>query len=195
MIGIYILIVSDVLLSVLAVYLGFVMRFGQTPIQEFVVGTNGVRLLIFSMALAFSSFMVELYDKEKNTEKKEVLLRIVTALVISFVTLTSLLHDAGHGGRQGHLALSLGIFGVLQFVAHIGHYKSTHIPRFARRVLSGVGPLADQIGSWLNPPWAGSHVVAGYVNCANEAECVPSAMIIGEGLDLLDIALAKRRTR
>ncbi len=190
MIGIYILILSDVILSVLAVYLGFVARFGQTPLDEFVAGSNGVKLFIFSLVLAFSSFMVELYDKEKNTEKKEVLLRIVTALGISFVALTSFYYmmPAMAVGR-GILALSLGIFGLLQFVAHIGHFKSTHIPRFARRVLIlGTGPLADQIGKLIGSTMSRNHVVAGYVNCANEIECVPGSMIIGAGPDLLEIA-------
>lgn len=184
-----ILILVDMILACVSVYSGLCLRFGALPRAYEFLGLGAARLCLFGAALVFSSFMVELYNNEKNTNKKEVFVKILTSTGISFFLLSSFYYmvPSVMVGR-GVLGTSLLIFAMLQFIWHVSFQISVSLPRFARRVLIlGTGPLANQMGRIITS-MNHNYVLTGYVNCTNETSFVPQQSIIGSGDGLIETA-------
>lgn len=186
------LVTGDVLLAVLSVQTGFIIRYGRIPLAEDLFGMGGARIAFYAGILVFISFFVELYNNERNTEKKEVVVRVVTSLGISFFVLSSLYYMMpGLLIGRGVLALSLLSFAFFQSLWHLGYQMSLNFSGFAHRVLIlGTGPLAMQMGraiSAANHPY----VLMGYINCADEAADL-SMNIVGSGEGLIETARRQR---
>ncbi|HEX8948207.1 MAG TPA: TIGR03013 family XrtA/PEP-CTERM system glycosyltransferase [Dissulfurispiraceae bacterium] len=184
-----VLISGDVILSVLAVYSGLILVPGNAALLKELLVSESARIFLFVLTMAFSSFFVELYNREKSINKKEVLIRILTALFISFFLLSSLYYMAPSVMlRRGTLLLALGAFGLFQFLWHIGYKVCIHIPGIAKRVIIlGTGPLAKQIGAVIAST-SHHYVLSGYVNCASEPVYVPSHYVVGNGDGLVETA-------
>ncbi|MBI5468412.1 MAG: TIGR03013 family PEP-CTERM/XrtA system glycosyltransferase [Deltaproteobacteria bacterium] len=182
-----VLITGDGFLSVAALYSGFFLRFGTMEKAEALFGVTGHA--VFVGVILFSSFMAEGYNYEKSHGKKEVLLRILLSIVISFFMLSALYYliPSIILGR-GILLLALFTFGVFQFVWHIGYDLALKHLGFVNRVLIlGTGPLAKEIGRLIN---SNNHeyVLSGYVNCELQPALVPSLYIVGSSSELFETA-------
>ncbi len=183
------LISGDVLLSALAVCAAFTLNSGAMPLFGFLFVSEGLSILLFTFIMVFSSFFVELYSRDKHINKKEVLIRIFTALVISFFILSALYYMAPAVmlGR-GVLLLSLGMFGAFQLFWHAGYKLCIHVPGLAKRVIIlGTGPLANQIGGVIASTGR-NYVLSGYINCASEPVFVPVHYVVGNGSGLAETA-------
>ena len=187
------LISGDVILSALAVYAGVMLAPGNGPALKDPFGAEGLKVLSFAVIMVFSSFFVELYNREKKFHKKEVFIRVIAAVALSFFLLSALYYIVPSimSGR-GVLVASLAVFGLLQFMWHAGYNVCIHVPGLARRVIIlGTGPLAKQIGGTI--ALAGhNYVLSGYVDCAGEPVYVPHHYIVGNGAGLVETARRER---
>ncbi len=84
------LISGDVILSALAMCMGFLLNSCTLPLYGDLSAMEVLKPLLFTFTMVFSSFFVELYNRDKYINKKEVLIRIFIALVISFFILSGL---------------------------------------------------------------------------------------------------------
>lgn len=188
----FILLVVDLLMACMAVYAGWFIRFGS-PMEAGSGFGLGANIGFFSAIVVFSSFLCELYNSEKNDGKREIMARVITSSIMSFILLASayyLIPQLIIG--RGVLALSLGSFALFQFLGHVAFQISWNLPTFAERVLIlGTGPLAEKMGSMINT-MSGNYVLAGYVNCTNETVLVPSHSIIGNGEGLAETVRKER---
>lgn len=189
----FILIAGDLLIGLISLHAGLYLRLG-TVHQPFVtVIQNSVRILLYSGTLLVVSHFVGLYSFENGKGRKEVLVRVLLNLVLSFFVLSSLFYMAPQFSiGRGALAISFAVFGLLQFFWHIGHVTCISLPMFAKRIMIvGAGPLANKIGavvSSLHSPY----VLSGYLQCSSEKGSVPAHCIMGKSDDLISMALRER---
>jgi sugar transferase (PEP-CTERM system associated) len=180
------LLIGDALLSILAVNIASLVRFGSLEgVYPYILDVE--RLLVFALLIVFSSYLLELYNLEKQQGKRELFVRILIALMVSFLTLTPIYYSVPSLtlGR-GLLVLSLGFFGVFQFLLHAGHEHLMHSSGLAQRVLVlGTGPLAKKIGDLITTT-NHQHLLRGYVNLTGESAQVPAEAIVGNGNGLVE---------
>jgi sugar transferase (PEP-CTERM system associated) len=180
------LIAGDTLLSIVAVYAARLVRLGSL---EDLFALDLQRLVVFAVVAVISSYFLELYNHDKRYAKKELLLRIVIALMISFLLLTSVYYMMGFVMFwRGLFVLSLVFFGVVQFLWHAGYAAVMQSSGLAHGVIVlGTGPLAKKIGDLILST-NHQHTLKGYVNMTGESVQVPAGSIIsnsngnGDGL-------------
>lgn len=178
---------GDVVLSVVALYIGSVLRFGSFVHIAEIMDLGGIKIYAFILVLLFSSYLCELYDFEKNAGKKEILVRIGINIVLSFLLLSVIYYlIPGLLIGRGWLTISLACFGLLQFFCHIGYRWCSNIPGLAKRVLVlGTGPLANKIGGLILST-NHNHLLSGYFHCLGETAKVPSVHILNNGDGLIE---------
>jgi sugar transferase (PEP-CTERM system associated) len=180
------LLIGDALLSILAVHVASLIRFGSLA-EIYIYALDVERLLVFALFILFSSYLLELYNLEKQQGKRELFVRIPIALMVSFLMLTPMYYSVPSLtlGR-GLLVLSLGFFGVFQFLLHTGYEHLMRSSGLAQRVLVlGTGPLAKKIGDLITTT-NHQHILRGYVNLTGESAQVPSEAIVGNGNGLVE---------
>ena len=183
------LMIGDALLSAVALYSGHFLRFGTIENAIMLFGVSG--LCIFSAVIIFSSFMAEVYNQDKEYGKKELLLHIFFALVISFFLLSAIFYIMPELtiGR-GLFFLSLTVFAAFQYVWHIGLDVALRQLGFVSRVLIlGTGSLANEMGALISSNHH-KYVLSGFVDCEINPALVPLVNIVGSGDELY--ATAKR---
>ncbi len=180
---IFLLFIGDVFLSFIAVYASYFLRFGSF---QRLGGSSLSRFLLFTLVIVISSYLLELYNGERRMEKKEALARIFITLIVSFIVLTSAFYilDNTMFGR-GVFGLSLCLFGVFQFLWHMGYTALMQSPTLARKVLViGTGSLAKKIGELIIST-NHQHILKGYVNVSGESVQVPAEAVVENGHGLL----------
>lgn len=187
------LVAGDAFLSTLAVYVGSFMRQGswQNPYTSDIL-----RLAVFAGMNVFCSYLFELYNFDKRLRRRELFLRIILSLTASFLILNSVYYIMGFvtPGR-GMFVLSLLVFGVFQFLWHIGHFKLVNSPGLTRKVLVlGTGPLAKKIGD-LIVSTNHQHILKGYINITGESVQVPAEAIIGNGHGLASMVREEKANK
>ncbi|MFA5074101.1 MAG: TIGR03013 family XrtA/PEP-CTERM system glycosyltransferase [Nitrospirota bacterium] len=175
------LVTGDVIIGVIAVYAGSLLRFG---LVETLVEVDIVRLFFFVLVTVFISYLLELYNFERRTATRELFLRTVLGVACSFILLTAVYYVI-HVPTffRGMFAVTMGVFGLLQFVWHITYQSIIDSPHLARKVLIlGTGPLAKKIGDLIQST-NHQHVLSGYVhfNLMQEPVSVPAHAIVGNG--------------
>lgn len=188
------LITGDIVCTVLALGVAYLIRFGTIPGLDSLLSLKGaVQILLLVLSIIFSSFMVEFYNVDRELKLRERVVYSALALSVSFLILSAvfyLIPDLTIG--RGLLALSLAIFGGLQMLWHSFCRVSMYHPGLARRVLVlGTGPLAREIGGLVTAT-NHNHVLAGYFGCPNEPVYVPFQHIVGNGDGLVSAALRER---
>ncbi|MBI5742160.1 MAG: TIGR03013 family PEP-CTERM/XrtA system glycosyltransferase [Nitrospirae bacterium] len=184
------LIGGDIIISFAAVYAGIFQRFMGGPPQ--VLSTYDPlipRALTFSIIVVFMCFLVDLYDDDNITDKKEVFLRITLANFLAFLALGAFYYFIPYVqiGR-GILIFSIVYSILLQAVWHVGYVMVLRLPVVAKKVLIiGTGPVAETMGNLLLSNNNG-FALAGYINCTDEPIHVPKDYVIGNGDGLLSIA-------
>jgi sugar transferase (PEP-CTERM system associated) len=141
---------------------------------EEVINISAVKVLTFGAVLVFSSFMLELYNGEKNRGSKELFLMVYLNICLTLIILALLFYVFPHLilGR-GVLAISLALFSVFQFVWHRG-YGTIGYNNFAQNVLIlGSGPLAQKIGEIIKHK-NHRYVLAGHISMPSEQLCLPT---------------------
>ncbi|MEW5744189.1 MAG: TIGR03013 family XrtA/PEP-CTERM system glycosyltransferase [Nitrospirota bacterium] len=185
------LIAGDVSLSVLAVWSGHALL-GQK------IGTprDLVQVVLIGSVILFSSFMTELYNTNKFMPVRERFARIVLALLITLLLLSSLFYIVPTLMLERRLLLaSIAVFGALQFFWHQGYMSTSSAPGFARRVLIlGTGPLALKMSEVISSANS-RHTVAGYVALEDTPPQVPAGSILGTSKNLCTIVKRERIQR
>jgi sugar transferase (PEP-CTERM system associated) len=204
--SILVLLFGDFLLALCAVYTGFFIRSGMAPLDGAVSQVKMEQLPFFVIGVMFSSFMVELYDGNKNLNTKERAVWVLIGLVVSFTILSALyylLPDVTIG--RGSFVLSLGAFGVFQFLWHVVYVAFINSDRLAKKVLVlGTGLTAQKIGGLIQAT-NHQHVLRGYFSCDHGSISVPLQDIVGssgaclmevvrqEKLEKIVVSLSERR--
>jgi len=192
--ALFLYISGDVVLSVAALYLAFLIRFGALPDYAYPLTAAGAgSMASFVAVLIFTSFFMEFYDRDQKEDSLELLVRgvvLVLTLFFVFSALYYMVPDIMFG--RGVLLLALSVFGALQFLWHLVIRKGLRLPGLASRVLVlGTGPLARQMGALINDSNR-NYVLTGYYSCAGEAMEVPSDDVVSNGHGLVAAALAEK---
>ncbi|MFO0754217.1 MAG: TIGR03013 family XrtA/PEP-CTERM system glycosyltransferase [Thermodesulfovibrionales bacterium] len=192
--NVLILLSGDAALAAVAVYGAAIAgSSGLPPVGG--AGRGALWLALLLLAPLFTSYLLELYDRERKMSRGEHVLRASLALTAAFFVLALT-------GRvflpvppvRSSLCTALVQFGCLQFLWHTAFRGFMSSPRLARKVLVlGTGPLASKMGELIST--AGNrHVLQGYVPLPSEPVHVPSNAIVGKG-DGLAETVAKERVK
>lgn len=179
------LLIGDTFLAVAGVYIGFLLRFGREGDPRSLMDLQ--HMAAFISVPLFFSYIFELYDRDKNMKPRDLLLRTLVEVMVSFIALASVyyLMPAVKFGR-GIFAISLAFFWVFQFLWHRSFSALLNSTRLARRVLVlGTGPLAKKVGDLIQST-NHQHILKGYVNMMKEPVTVPVNAIVGEGDGLFE---------
>ncbi|MEI6206627.1 MAG: TIGR03013 family XrtA/PEP-CTERM system glycosyltransferase [Desulfuromonadales bacterium] len=197
-----ILIVLDAVLSIVALLSAAVLRFGSAEINQKLFDSSTIFTTVtFVGVVLFSAHLMEVYDRNKNLSKREILINIGFATVTSFSLLSVVYYlDPGIMLGRGVLFISLCIFALLQFCWHTIYLIGNKHSHFSQRILVlGTGTLAAQIGELVSSSKR-NFLLVGYATCyvevpGNEPEpeleqsIVPQDKILNNGTSLLDTAL------
>jgi sugar transferase (PEP-CTERM system associated) len=184
----------------MALYSAAVVRFGYSEVADKLSEISTfLTAVIFVIAILFASHMMDTYDFDRNTRKREIFINTLLSAATSFFILSITYYiDPGIMLGRGILLISIACFALLQFAWHMVFYLAGHhAQRFSRRVLVlGTGPLASQVGEFCsshNP----NFTLTGYALCncngatENESEniVVSHDLIVGHADDLLAATL------
>jgi len=197
-----ILIIVDVLLAVGTLYSAAVVRLGYTEVSNKLLDPSTfITAVIFVVAILFASHLMDTYDFDRNTRKREICINTLLSAATSFflLSITYYIDPAIMLGR-GILLISITSFALLQYGWHVVFYLvGHHNPRFSRRVLVlGTGPLASQVGEFCSS-YNRNFTLAGYASCnsngavENERQgenmAVAHDLIVGNADDLMAATL------
>lgn len=184
-----ILILGDILIAISAFYAGVYIRFGE--LHEGLLKHQPVflRIALFVVVFLLCSFFTEMYEKEKNSGKKEILLRSFMTGMVSLIVLSALYYILPFTKVwRGTFFISIAVFTVLQGFWHITYRLFISLPGFAKRVLIlGTGPKALQIAN-LIATTNHKYIFSGYMSCHTESLIVPSYHIVNNGSNITEIA-------
>jgi sugar transferase (PEP-CTERM system associated) len=184
MFSLFLLLIGDAFLAVAGVYLGYLLRFREGDPASLI---DLPHMAAFIGVTLFFSYLFELYNSARQIKKREILLRSLVAVGVSFMTLTSVYYmmPAVKFGR-GIFAISLAFFWALQFLWHLFFSALQNSSQLARRVLVlGTGPLAKKVGDLIEST-NHQHVLKGYVDLTGEPVTVPEYAIVGKGSSLFE---------
>jgi sugar transferase (PEP-CTERM system associated) len=171
---------ADAALAVLALVLGYFLRFGDLAGFAEMAEPGGLRLLIVAALVLVSGFFCELYSRDQQYRGTDLAARIAVVMMVSLLALSAfyyLVPEAMIG--RGFLSLSLILCGTMQFLLRRGLQALGGVPGFAQRVLVlGVGPLAEVIEKTIQLS-QGNYVLAGFVQPATDIVTVPPERIVG----------------
>jgi len=190
------LIIVDVLMALAAPFAATVMRFGyQEAASSLAESSTYLTEIVFVLEILFASHLMDTYDFDRNTRKREIIINTLLGTATSFflLSITYYMYPGIMLGR-GILLVSIAIFAVLQYCWHVVFYLAGHhARRFSRRVLVlGTGSLASQVGEFCSSGNS-NFTLAGYALCncngamENDREniAIPHDLIVGSADDLL----------
>lgn len=199
-----ILMAFDALLAVTALFSAALARFGPYEVSLTLYETKTIfTTAIYILVVLFSSHLMETYDFDKNTRKREILINILFGAVASFSFLSIVYYlDPDVMLGRGVLVISLILFTLFQFSWHTIYLIGKNNPRLSQRVLIlGTGELAAQLGGMISSNNR-NLVLAGYASCDNNGivekkegtniPTVPRDSIVGSSEDLMDASLQAR---
>jgi len=197
----FVLIVGDILLAVISLLLATFLRVGDSTDWWRIDLSTLISVGIFVFTTQFASYLMEVYDVDRNTTGREITTNILFGAAGSFAFLSIIfyLSPALTLGR-GILALSLFIYLTLQIAWHSFCFLSKNGEFFPRCVLVlGTGAIACQMGELISNSRKPLRL-AGYASCesltthgegnSQPDECIaPSGLIKEIDEDLLNVAL------
>jgi sugar transferase (PEP-CTERM system associated) len=179
---------GDLVCALCGLTIAFFIRFGGLVLMDS-IAAEILRFVLFMVVLVFSSFLLEIYNLDKEFETLEIGARVALSLVLSFVILSSLYYLISFATQgRGLLILSLASFGLLQFFWHAFFNIWLKSPGLAKRVLVlGTGQLAGQMGKLITSTRC-NHVLTGYLRCGSEPVNVPECTIVGSEENIMETA-------
>lgn len=171
---------ADGVLAVLALLMGYFLRFGDPSGFVDLATPWGLRLLVVAVVVIVTGFFCELYSRDQQFRGTDLAARIAVVMMVSLLVLSAfyyLMPQAMIG--RGYLSLALILCGVMQFLLRRGLLSLGRLPGFSQRVLVlGVGPLAEVIEKTILES-QGNYVLAGFVQPAADLMTVPSEKVVG----------------
>lgn len=190
--GLIVLVSGDIFFSLMAVCSGYMIYTHNSHGLASVMRANMPLFLLFAMTVVFSSYLAKLYNLDKQSNGKEILLREIFSLVICFLLLSSFFYFADISFPRLMHVESLAFLGVSQFAWHLGYGFPLDRVGFAKKVLVlGTGPLAQTIGNAVAST-NHHHVFGGYISLVPEQVRVPSSAIVGSGDGLAEMVKRER---
>lgn len=181
------LVLGDMISALLSLPAALFIRSGNIPVVADLRGLGPGVIFTYMGIVVFSSFLVEFYRNHNEMFAREMAVKIGFSLGLSAYGLALFTYSLPADYREsGILAVSLVIFGLLQFLCHFMYRHYVSFKGFARRILVlGVGPLARHVGAII-PSTDENYVLSGYVNCSNETCQVPSGHVVENGDSLYE---------
>ncbi len=195
LIRIVLLIFVDAVLAVAALYAAMLARLGKSEVEGILYNVQTLYITaVFVAVILFSSNLMEAYDLDKNTRKREIIINVLFGTITSFFLLSLVYYlDPGLILGRGVIIISLFFFTVLQACWHVLYLIGHTDQRFLRRVLVlGTGQHAAQIGD-LAASNNRNFSLAGYASCNSAGVsdnervnlAVPEDLIVGNADDLM----------
>lgn len=181
-------IIGDLLLSLLAVLISFVVLKAEMGRD-----LEYIQLAPFAGVLYLSSFMFELYNMEKYRPVRQHLFDVVMSILLSFLLLSSFYYLFPYLMITHELFItSLVVFGVMQAIFHSLFLTATKSSGLVRRVLVlGTGPLAAKVAEAIKQSNQ-SHRLVGFIKMSDKTTIVPENMIIGSKSEINSLVEKKR---
>lgn len=191
----FLLIAGDLGLMALAYYGAYFIRFGSAASELLAKRPAGE--LIFVLVLLINSYLFDVYNLEKHSGNKDILINSLIAIAVDFILLTCIffIFPTLMVGR-GLLAILLLLFFTMQYAWHLLYIHGVKHPFITENLLVlGTGATAQEIGIVIGETATRfHHRLAGYITCeaTSEPSQVPVEMIIGAGENLQEIVNRER---
>ena len=156
-------------------------------------GAGFVRGSVILVSAMFTSYFMELYNRDIRFDLAGLAARIAIAINLAFLGLLFFIFiiPTLTVGQRILTCYLLG-FGTLQFLIHAGFRFVEHKFELLPRVLIlGVGPLAAKMGDVVQE-MTHNYVLTGFIPAGSEKAVVPREMILDNGMNLIDTALKRR---
>ncbi len=187
------LMIADGVLAVLALLMGYFLRFGADGGLGELFETGGFRLLIVAVVVIVSGFFCELYARNQQFNGADLAARIAVGMMGCLLVLSVcyyLLPQVMIG--RGYLSLALILCGSMQFLLRRGLQAIGGLFAFSQRVLVlGVGPLAEVIEKTIKQSH-GNYVLAGFVQPAVDIMTVSAEQVVGSVEDITALVRQQR---
>lgn len=192
----WLLMAADAALAVLALVIGYFLRFGGSGGIEELFQHGGLRVLLYAAVVVVSGFFCELYSREQHGRAPELVARIAVVLMAAVLALSALYYllPVAMIGR-GYLSLALAVCGVLQFLLRRCLLALGRLPGFAQRVLVlGVGPLAELMEKTMLLS-GGNYVLAGFVQPSVDLVTVAPERVVGRVEEIAELVKQQRASK
>lgn len=177
----FLIILVDLLLAFFSLLLAYSLRFSGAEIESTFIDGGIFRFLCYLCVVAFSSYLLELYEYRKFASRKFILQATFFSTVLTFFALSALFYllPITQFGR-GILLITLFILALSQICLRLLVRKFSRATRFASRILIvGVGDLASKIAE-IVPEDHNPHSYLGFISCNNEKVSVNSDRVVGD---------------
>ena len=189
----FILATGDFFLVVVSYYVALLLRYGGLPEGIFRTTLNLEQVGVMAIVFLLSSTVFELYSRHRSLDRTRLITRILVALGVSFVGLSSVFYLVPEltVGR-GVLCLALALFGVCQYLWHCYSSFLFRIPGFNQRcMIVGVGDMAKEVAEVIKEA-PGNLTLVGFIQPEGVEVKVDPEMIIGMIESLPESAVRER---
>jgi len=188
-----ILIICDTAAAMASQLLGMFLRLGVMPDLSDFSSLYGLQLMIYTIVALLSGYFCELYTLDRYVAVSELAARIAVSIMVAFLALSACYFAVPEMALgRGVLALSLLIFGVIQYFNHRICQYLRNVPYFAQKIMIlGAGPLAQVIQRTI-PLSPYNYVFAGFLNPGAGLPTVPADHIVGE-IDQMEEILTREK--
>ena len=171
---------------------GHYVRLGELP-DIFAFDVNGLMAAIYTVVVLISSYFCELYTADRYLSHSETAARIAVSITIAFFVLSAIFYAAPELAMgRGVLALSLLIFGVLQYLIHRSCQSVQSFAPLAQKIMIlGVGPLAEVIERTISFS-PRNYAFAGFIQPHEGLPTVASNAIVGT-VDQIEEILSREK--
>jgi len=176
----YLIMIADMILATLCLVGAYQFRFGPFSSLDGLVSGGFFRFFCYLWVILFSSYLFELYDRQKFSSRKLLFYRVASVSLLAFFLLSAIfyLFPSLQFGR-GLLVISLILFFCGQFGARLLIRKFSHSVQFATKVLIiGAGDLALRVAE-IVPKDQNVHSYVRFVSCTEKTPVVDPALIVG----------------
>ena len=184
----YFIIIIDICLAYLSLFGAYLLRFGDlSSMDGFFLGSI-FKDFCYLCIIVFSTYLFELYDRQKFVSRKFLIYRVASTGLTSFFLLSAFfyLFPFLQVGR-GLLFISLLLFCCLQLGFRLLIRKFSHSAQFATKVLIvGAGELAKSVAE-IVPKDSNVHSYIRFVSCTEKKPVVDPELIVGRINDIENI--------
>lgn len=176
----YFIIIADICLAYLCLAGAHLVRFGSLSSQDSLASGGVLKLICYLCTIIFSSYLFQLYDRQKFSSRKLLFYRVVSVGLFAFFVLSAIyyLFPSIQFGR-GLLLISLALFFCGQLSLRFLIRKFSYSAQFSTRVLIvGAGELAKRIAE-IVPKDQNVHSYVRFISCTEKTPIVDPELIVG----------------
>ena len=175
-----ILFFSDAVAALISHLVGQYVRLGGLQAISELEVVYSLQTMIYTIVVLLSGYFCELYTTDRYISCSVLASRVAVSIMFAFFILAACFYAAPDmAPGRGVLALSLLVFGVLQYLIHRIWNACQNLSHFSQKVMIlGVGPLAEVISRSI-PLSSNNYIFAGYIQPESTVPTVPFERIIG----------------